>query len=54
LAVRLCFNNANHLFPFLSLPNLIPVIDAKFRDEVFKRKGMEKGNITEALEEGFC
>jgi len=28
-------------------------IDAKFREEVFKRKGMKKGNITEAVEEAL-
>ncbi|MFB3888613.1 MAG: hypothetical protein ACE14S_03915 [Candidatus Bathyarchaeia archaeon] len=28
-------------------------IDQKFREEVFKRKGMKKGNLTEALEEAM-
>lgn len=28
-------------------------IDAKFREEVFKRKGMKKGNITKAVEEAM-
>ena len=28
-------------------------VDTKFREEVFKRKGMKKGNITEALEEAM-
>jgi hypothetical protein len=28
-------------------------IDKKFREEVFKRKGMRKGNITEAIEEAM-
>jgi|YelNatPaOPRAMG01_1025707.scaffolds.fasta_scaffold22719_5 hypothetical protein len=28
-------------------------VDAKFREEVFKRKGMKKGNLTEALEEAM-
>lgn len=28
-------------------------IDAKFRETVFKRKGMKKGNLTEALEEAM-
>jgi hypothetical protein len=28
-------------------------IDKKFREEVFKRKGMKKGNLTEALEEAI-
>jgi hypothetical protein len=28
-------------------------IDAKFREEVFKRKGMKKGNLTDALEEAM-
>jgi len=28
-------------------------IDTKFRQEVFKRKGMKKGNLTEALEEAM-
>lgn len=28
-------------------------IDAKFRKEIFNRKGMKKGNITEALEEAM-
>lgn len=28
-------------------------IDKKFREEVFKRKGMKKGNLTEALEEAM-
>jgi len=28
-------------------------IDRKFREEVFKRKGMKKGNLTEALQEAM-
>lgn len=28
-------------------------IDKKFREEVFKRKGMKKGNLTDALEEAI-
>jgi len=28
-------------------------VDKKFREEVFKRKGMKKGNLTEALEEAL-
>lgn len=28
-------------------------VDKKFREEVFKRKGMKKGNLTEALEEAM-
>lgn len=28
-------------------------IDSKFRDEVYKRKGMKKGNITKAVEEAM-
>jgi len=28
-------------------------IDHKFREAVFKRKGMKKGNLTEALEEAM-
>lgn len=28
-------------------------VDTRFREEVFKRKGMKKGNITEALEEAM-
>ncbi len=28
-------------------------LDEKFRAEVFKRKGMKKGNLTEALEEAL-
>jgi hypothetical protein len=28
-------------------------IDEKFREEVFKRKGMKKGNLTEAVEEAM-
>lgn len=28
-------------------------IDKKFREEVFRRKGMRKGNITEAIEEAM-
>lgn len=28
-------------------------IDVKFRKEIFNRKGMKKGNITEALEEAM-
>jgi len=28
-------------------------IDRKFREEVFKRKGMKKGNLTEAVEEAM-
>lgn len=28
-------------------------LDEKFRGEVFKRKGMKKGNLTEALEEAL-
>ena len=27
--------------------------DTKFRQEVFKRKGMKKGNLTEAIEEAM-
>jgi len=28
-------------------------VDRKFREEVFKRKGMKKGNLTEAIEEAM-
>ena len=28
-------------------------VDTKFREEVFKRKGMKKGNLTEAVEEAM-
>lgn len=28
-------------------------IDIKFRREIFKRKGMKKGNLTEAVEEAM-
>jgi len=28
-------------------------LDRKFREEVFKRKGMKKGNLTEAVEEAM-
>lgn len=28
-------------------------VDQRFREEVFKRKGMKKGNLTEALEEAM-
>lgn len=28
-------------------------LDTKFREAVYKRKGMKKGNITEALEEAI-
>lgn len=28
-------------------------LDEKFRNAVFKRKGMHKGNITEAIEEAI-
>ena len=28
-------------------------IDTKFREQVFKRKGWKKGNITEAVEEAM-
>jgi len=28
-------------------------LDRKFREEVFKRKGMKKGNLTEAIEEAM-
>jgi len=28
-------------------------IDSKFRKEVFKRKGMKKGNLTQAVEEAM-
>ena len=28
-------------------------IDEKFREEVFNRKGMKKGNLTEAVEEAM-
>jgi hypothetical protein len=28
-------------------------IDAKFREEVFRRKGMKKGNLTDAIEEAM-
>ncbi|MEM3727791.1 MAG: hypothetical protein QXF75_01150 [Candidatus Bathyarchaeia archaeon] len=28
-------------------------VDVKFREEVFRRKGMKKGNLTEALEEAI-
>jgi hypothetical protein len=28
-------------------------LDENFREEVFKRKGMKKGNLTEALEEAM-
>ena len=28
-------------------------LDEKFREAVFKRKGMKKGNITEAVEEAL-
>ena len=33
--------------------NLNPDLEEKFRKEVYKRKGMKKGNITEALEEAI-
>lgn len=33
--------------------NLDPSLEDKFRKEVYKRKGMKKGNITEALEEAI-
>ena len=28
-------------------------VDKKFREEVFNRKGMKKGNLTEAVEEAM-
>lgn len=28
-------------------------LDTKFRKEVFQRKGMKKGNLTEAIEEAI-
>jgi len=28
-------------------------IDSKFREKVFKRKGMKKGNLTEAIQEAM-
>jgi len=28
-------------------------LDRKFREEVFRRKGMKKGNLTEAVEEAI-
>jgi len=28
-------------------------VDTKFREEVFKRKGMKKGNLTESVEEAM-
>ena len=28
-------------------------VDAKFRKEVFRRKGMKKGNLTKAVEEAM-
>jgi len=28
-------------------------LDRKFREEVFKRKGMKKGNLSEAVEEAM-
>ena len=28
-------------------------VDAKFRERVFKKKGMKKGNLTEAIEEAI-
>jgi len=28
-------------------------VDAKFREEVFRRKGMKKGNLSEALHEAM-
>ena len=28
-------------------------VDRKFREEVFRRKGMKKGNLTEAVEEAM-
>lgn len=28
-------------------------VEKKFRDTVFKRKGMKKGNLTEAVEEAM-
>ena len=28
-------------------------IDTRFREEIFKRKGMKKGNLTKALEEAI-
>jgi len=28
-------------------------VDAKFREEVFRRKGMKKGNLTKAVEEAM-
>lgn len=33
--------------------NLEKDLEEKFRKEVYKRKGMKKGNITEALEEAI-
>lgn len=33
--------------------NLSKSLEEKFRKEVFKRKGMKKGNITIALEEAI-
>ena len=33
--------------------NLSKDLEEKFRKEVYKRKGMKKGNITEALEEAI-
>ena len=33
--------------------NLDEEIEKKFRSAVYKRKGMKKGNITEALEEAI-
>ena len=33
--------------------NLDEKVEKKFRNTVYKRKGMKKGNITEALEEAI-
>lgn len=33
--------------------NLNTDLEERFRKEVYKRKGMKKGNITEALEEAI-
>lgn len=33
--------------------NLNSELEERFRKEVYKRKGMKKGNITEALEEAI-
>ncbi len=33
--------------------NVDDEVDEKFREEVFKRKGMKKGNLTKAVQEAM-